>query len=592
MPFKTENPHPSRAKPPGDGGRAAPAPLQDASSLPVPAQVLEVIAERFRPGGLFLLALRNDGSVAWHDPSAGMFFQRFVLPLLRLSKHAAPSDAGDSAAPGPLLPAIVAGGPCLWQMPEGIALAAFPHLERKQQSGVLLLAAKASSWQPGAAEDVLRACGRLQLDVQWLAGEAAILPAYDDAALEHQARLLTSALRDQLTLAGLEDDRNNLSEQLSNTYEELSLIYQISGGMKVNRQASDFFRQTCLDVLEVVDVRGMGVALFANLSDQPPPALYGRMELPAAAISQLCTELMAVLRERKSPLLINDLRVDPAFAWLAGHARQLLAVPLQRQDQVLGCLFAVDKQSGDFDSVDSKLLNSIANESAIYLENSMLFEDVHGLMMGLLHSLTSAVDAKDAYTCGHSERVALLSRYLAQEIHLGDQQVEQIYMAGLLHDVGKIGVPESVLQKPGRLTVEEFEQMKKHVRIGARILSDVKQVKALIPGVLYHHERYDGKGYPEGLSGERIPLMGRIICLADCFDAMTSSRTYRKALPLEVALCEIRRCSGTQFDPFLAEAFLRTRADKLRELLRDHQDKSKRLLDLQETLSSGRQAAA
>jgi HD-GYP domain-containing protein (c-di-GMP phosphodiesterase class II) len=591
MASKTENPHGSRARPAGDG-RASAAPLQAASSLPVPAPVLELMAERLRPGGLFLLALRNDGSVAWHDPAAGMFFQRFVLPLLRLSRHAGPPDAVESAVAAPLLPAIVAGGPCLWQLPEGIALAAFPHLEKKQQCGVLLLAAKAISWQSGTSEDVLRACGRLQLDSQWVAGEAAILPAYDDAALEHQARLLTSTLRDQLALAGLEDDRNSLSEQLSNTYEELSLIYQISGGMKVNRQASDFFRQTCLDVLEVVDVRGMGVALFANLSDQPQPALYGHMELPAATVNQLCSELMAVLRERKRPLLINDLRVDPAFAWLAGHARQLLAVPLQRQDQVLGCLFALDKQSGDFDSVDSKLLNSIANESAIYLENAMLFEDVHGLMMGLLHSLTSAVDAKDAYTCGHSERVALLSRHLAQEIHLADHQVEQIYMAGLLHDVGKIGVPESVLQKAGRLTVEEFEQMKKHVRIGARILADVKQVKALIPGVLHHHERYDGKGYPDGLSGERIPLMGRIICLSDCFDAMTSSRTYRKALPLEVALCEIRRCSGTQFDPFLAEAFLRTRPDKLRELLRDHQDKSKRLLDLQESLSSGRQAAA
>src|SRR5213075_512217 len=120
--------------------------------------------------------------------------------------------------------------------------------------------------------------------------------------------------------------------------------------------------------------------------------------------------------------------------WLGECAKQLIAVPLQRQDQVLGCLFGIDKQVGEFDSVDSKLLNSIANEAAIYLENAMLFEDVHGLMMGLLHSLTSAVDAKDAYTCGHSERVALISRHLAMEIKLDDADVEQIYMAGLLHD--------------------------------------------------------------------------------------------------------------------------------------------------------------
>src|SRR5208282_2009525 len=135
---------------------------------------------------------------------------------------------------------------------------------------------------------------------------------------------------------------------------------------------------------------------------------------------RLSDELMPVLFHRKSPLLINELAKDKTFHWLSEHCRHLLAVPLQRQDQVLGCLFALDKISGDFDSQDSKLLNSIANESAIYLENAMLFDDVHGLMMGLLHSLTSAVDAKDAYTCGHSERVAMLARQLAVEAGLPD----------------------------------------------------------------------------------------------------------------------------------------------------------------------------
>src|SRR5205807_840094 len=147
------------------------------------------------------------------------------------------------------------------------------------------------------------------------------------------------------------------------------------------------------------------------------PAVYGTIQIPTSPLQKLSDQLIHALQLRKSPLLINQLASDENFAWLAEYASCMLAVPLLRQDQVLGCIFVFDKQSGIFDSVDSKLLHSIANESAIYIENSMLFSDVHGLMMGLLHSLTSAVDAKDAYTCGHSERVALLSRHLAQELN-------------------------------------------------------------------------------------------------------------------------------------------------------------------------------
>jgi putative nucleotidyltransferase with HDIG domain len=358
--------------------------------------------------------------------------------------------------------------------------------------------------------------------------------------------------------------------------------------MKINRRAGDFFRQACQDVMEVMGVRGMGVALRGDNEHQQEPVLYGPLSLPHGKVHRLADELMDVLRLRKSPLLVNHLAKDKTFAWLAEHARQLIAVPLQRQDQVLGCMFGLDKPSGEFDTVDSKLLNSIANESAIYLENAMLYEDVRGLMMGLLHAMISAVDAKDTYTCGHSERVALVSRRLAKEIRLGEHEVERIYMAGLLHDVGKIGVPEAVLQKTGKLTDEEFAEIKKHPEIGARILRDIKQIEDIIPGVLHHHERWDGRGYPMGLSGDSIPLMGRIICLADCFDAMNSSRTYRKALPLEHVLGEIRKCAGTQFDPRLAEAFLQIDPGEITLMLRDHQSQAKRLIELQQNLRGGK----
>lgn len=546
----------------------------------VAGSVLDNLAARTRPGGLFLLMLRPDATVDYHDPSAGMFFNRYVLPMIQYP------EPGDTGLREKVQSLTSNSTVCVWQTLPGVILAAFPYVDKRQLLGVIVLAAKSSSFKLG--EDVVRVCSRLGLDGIWLNQQADELPTYNDESIQRQARLLLAMIRDQVRLTGLEQELDSLSGQLANTYEELSLIYQISSGMRINRKASDFFKQACLDVLEVMNVRGMGVALNGDNFHRQEPVLYGNLSLPPGKVHRLAQELMGILLTKKSPLLINDLSKDKTFRWMAEYAKQMIVVPLQRQDQVLGCLFGIDKLTEEFDSVDSKLLNSIANESAIYLENAMLFEDVHGLMMGLLHSLTSAVDAKDSYTCGHSERVALLSRHLSKEAKLPDALVERIYMAGLLHDVGKIGVSEAVLRKTGRLTPEEFDEMKKHPGIGARILHDIKQVEDIIPGVLHHHERYDGKGYPNGLSGQNIPLMGRIICLADCFDAMTSNRTYRKALPLEVALTEIRRCSGTQFDPSLTEHFLRIGADKFREILKDHEEKAKSIVDLQQSLRSAK----
>jgi HD-GYP domain-containing protein (c-di-GMP phosphodiesterase class II) len=549
--------------------RSTPA---DASSF-LPA-VLDSLAARLRPGGLFLMFVSPDGAVSYQDQSAGLFFERYVLPLVQYAPDAAAgTDAGRPAVVD-LTKSITAASPVtVWPAAiPGVSLAAFPHIERRQQAGVVLIAAKSTTFKLG--DDIGRLCGTLGLDAVWLSQQADELPAYGEEAIQRQARLLLAMLRDQVRLTGMESELTSLSGQLSNTYEELSLIYQLSSGMRVNRGPADFFKQACLDVMDVMNVRGMGVALGGESFASYEPVLYGPLSLPPGTIKRLATELLHVMTERQSPLLVNDLAADKTFHWLGDYTRNLLVVPLQRQDEVLGCFFALDKPHDDFDSQDSKLLNSIANESAIFLENARLFDDVHGLMMGLLHSLTSAVDAKDAYTCGHSERVALIAKRLTLEAGLGDALAERVYMAGLLHDVGKIGVPEAVLQKTGRLTPEEFEHMKKHPGIGAKILADIKQLRDIIPGVLHHHERFDGKGYPTGLAGENIPIMGRLICLADCFDAMTSNRTYRKALPLEVALAEICRCGGTQFDPVLTESFLKIGAEGFRALLQLHQDRA------------------
>ena len=533
------------------------------------APMLESLSARFRAAGVFIALLRPGGGVDYYDMSASPFFLRYVLPLL--------NNLGPSAPQ--LSPGSAHHDIAIDRLP-GIIVAHLPHPQKRQTQNLLVLAARDQEFS--LTEDVLRLCNRLGLDSTWLGREADELPSYGAPALERHARLFAESLRDQIRLAEAQTELNNVSEQLAATYEELSLIYHVSSGMTVTRRATDFFRQTCLETQHVIAARALGVAMRGESGRFGESVVCGPLELPELVISRLAEDLHNLMRERGSLVISNDLSRDKKLSWLAEHAQQLVAVPLQRHEQFLGCLFALDKKDGDFNSSDGKLLGSIATESAIYLENSRLFEDMRGLMMGLMHSLTSAVDAKDTYTCGHSERVALLSRHLAQQISVSDQEVEQIYMAALLHDVGKIGVPEAVLQKTGKLTPAEFDQMKKHPEIGARILQDVRQIRHLIPGVMHHHERYDGGGYPAGLAGQDIPLMGRIICLADCFDAMTSNRTYRRALPIEVAMAEIKRCAGTQFDPVLAEAFLRTTAEGYRELLSDHQQKSKKLLGVYE----------
>jgi putative nucleotidyltransferase with HDIG domain len=404
-----------------------------------------------------------------------------------------------------------------------------------------------------------------------------VAPATASASeIERLATLTLSIFRAERRFGVMQRDLDSLSNQLADTYEELTLIYQLSSGMRINRGVEDFFLQASMDVMDVMQVRGVGVLLCDAAGRIESNPIYGEVQFAPHAVSQFSADLISRFRTAPRALLVNDLSTDPAFCYLSPDAYRMMAVPLMRQDQVLGALFAFDKAGDDFNTQDSKLLGSIANETAVFLENATLFADARGLMMGLLHSLTSAVDAKDAYTCGHSQRVALFAKEITRQARLPDAFAERVYMAGLLHDVGKIGVPEEVLRKPGKLTDEEFGLMKKHVEIGAKILRDVKQVEDLIPGVLHHHERYDGRGYPHNLSGQSIPLMGRILCVADCFDAMTSNRTYRRALPLEVALMEIRRCSGTQFDPALADAFLQIGESRLRELIHSVEQSSAR----------------
>ena len=183
-------------------------------------------------------------------------------------------------------------------------------------------------------------------------------------------------------------------------------------------------------------------------------------------------------------------------------------------------------------------------------------EQEHDMFEQTAEALASAIDAKDPYTNGHSRRVAEYSLKIAKAAGKSEEECERVYFAALLHDVGKIGVPSSIINKKGRLTNEEFEQIKRHPILGGQILSTIKQSPWLSIGARYHHERYGGRGYPEGLKGEEIPEIARIIAVADAYDAMTSNRSYRNAIPQHIVREEIVKGMGTQFDPEFSKAML------------------------------------
>ena len=200
------------------------------------------------------------------------------------------------------------------------------------------------------------------------------------------------------------------------------------------------------------------------------------------------------------------------------------------------------------------------------LENARLYSSLKDYYLNVLQSLAAALEAKDVYTRGHSVRVARLARACARALGLGAGEQEQVYLAALLHDVGKIGVAESILLKPGPLSAAEWEEVRGHPVVGARILEPARFPAAVVAAVRHHHEDYGGGGYPDGLAGEEIPLLARIIRVADAYDAMTSARPYRRGLTAEEAIEELRRGTGRQFDPRVVEAFLRIPGEEMEEI--------------------------
>mgnify|MGYP000229829222 CR=1 FL=1 len=400
--------------------------------------------------------------------------------------------------------------------------------------------------------------------------------AAHSADTEYLAEILGLFAENFNNSAKAEMQIENICTELSQTYEELMLLCNLSSNMNVTQSDCTYLQMACDELTQLVSVEGIAIFLEKKVDGEERFMLTAGSGV--VAIDHVMADILQIhlareLSEGKEALL--DSHVDSPFKYQwPERIKNIIAVPLAGSEKMIGVMVAtnvVDKP--DFDSTDVKLFNTVAHQCAVFMENERLFGDLKELFIGALKALTSSIDAKDQYTRGHSERVAFISRWIAERLAetrpLSDDQIHKIYLSGLLHDVGKIGVNEAVLCKKGKLTEDELARIKSHPQIGASILSEIKQMKDIVPGVLCHHERIDGKGYPKGLKGDRIPLIGKIISLADAFDAMTSRRVYREALSIKAAIVEIRKGIGTQFDEEIATVFLDSDIRKLWDIVQD-----------------------
>lgn len=393
------------------------------------------------------------------------------------------------------------------------------------------------------------------------------------------------------------------SQQVTTDFEELTWLRGLAEHVDLCGLQNDIAavaEPVLASLAAVIHAESVVLMLAENHSSSELQGVYEtRPTMHASGVTSVSADVLREVIARfghiatRQPVVRNAASHGQDLDLIRG-VRNLVLVRIELERRRQGWLLAINKQSPgadvqpgyveagtvsdwEFGTFEAGLLNSAGIMLASQARNAELFHEKESLLIGLIRALINAIDAKDAYTCGHSDRVALIAKRLAEGLNLGHVECERVYMAGLLHDIGKIGIPDSVLCKPGSLTDEEFAIIKKHPEMGHAILRHVPQLSHVLPGVLHHHENVDGGGYPGSLRGDEIPLLGRILAVADAYDAMTSSRPYRPAMPLEKAESILLQGRGTQWDPRIVDAFFEALAD-IRQISRNADDHTRDML--------------
>ncbi|HAM52318.1 MAG TPA: hypothetical protein DCP92_17090 [Nitrospiraceae bacterium] len=341
--------------------------------------------------------------------------------------------------------------------------------------------------------------------------------------------------------------------ELSDTYEELSLLYRLSEVLS-GASVDEIAEQVVDEAINSLDVRTAALLFYNEDSKQLFTKSFRGWWDKDTVIDRNDKLIWSAVVEKKPIAFCKIGEIGPLDQ--LRDRTSILVCPLTGKTRVIGALVLADRESkGEFYSNDIKLVMAMASQAALIIENALLYRELEDFLLFAIRSLVKALEASSLWTAGHTERVTEYAIAIGAAMGLSTKQIEKLRICSLLHDVGKIAIPKEILDKPDLLTAVEMNEVKKHPMIGAEILGGFKQLTDVILGIRYHHEYWDGSNGNQELKEEEIPLISRILAVADTFDAMTSDRPYRKRKTREEAINEIVSLSGKQFDPKVVAAF-------------------------------------
>ena len=413
--------------------------------------------------------------------------------------------------------------------------------------------------------------------------------------------MLRSSLLSSAEVSDLNLTVDEYRRQVTADFEERTYLRQIvsyAEDCSITKSLAEVADDILPELKSLTTVRA--IYLVAPQADDPPAeAAPGRIVSGFATKPVPESEVLALVRRLANPSatrpVVRAASRSQDVRELCPSAESIVIATLVRDGFNNGWLVAIDRDVApsvrelscggpsefELGSVEASLLEATAILLSSHAQNRRHFAEKEHLTTELVRSLVSVLDARDEYTFGHSDRVAAMSRQLAAAVGLPPDECETVYLSGLLHDLGKVGVADDVLLKPGQLTDDEMAQVKEHPQRGYDLLKRLEPLKDMLPGVLHHHEAWDGSGYPHGLAGEEIPLIARLLAVADSFDAMTSSRPYRNGMPLEKAQKILTDGAGRQWDADLVEKFIE-QLPQMIEICRTSRERTNRMLHREE----------